>query len=189
MTLIPRAEALARHLHTDQADKLGRPYVEHLEAVVGILLRRWPDAPEEAVAAAWLHDAVEDTRHAGTDLGTLLNAGMPLEAVAIVDRLTRAPRETYNEYIKRMSRFGAIWAIRIKLADLEHNSDPARRLFGTIVQTRYAPAMRVLEQALAQREAGLPMTNPPQIPPQEAPQEALGGRVGCNGGRDVRTLL
>ena len=27
------------------------------------------------------------------------------------------------------------------------------------------------------------VTNPPQIPPQEAPQAALGGRMGCDGGR------
>ena len=35
------AESLARRAHATQRDRAGRPYVEHLERVVAILLRRF----------------------------------------------------------------------------------------------------------------------------------------------------
>lgn len=51
-------EALARTAHAAQTDKAGRPYTEHLQAVVDGVRERGGD--DEQIAAAWLHDAVED---------------------------------------------------------------------------------------------------------------------------------
>lgn len=51
-------EALARTAHAAQTDKAGRPYTEHLQAVADGVRERGGD--DEQIAAAWLHDAVED---------------------------------------------------------------------------------------------------------------------------------
>ena len=152
--LASRAEALARQLHATQTDKLGRPYVEHLEAVVGILLRRWPDAPEEVVAAAWLQGSMCDV---GESRVSLYAAGIPLPPILIVEDLSRPMGSipTFRGWtLKALAAYGAPWAIRIKIAALEHNSNLARAIQGNDpVERRYAPARAVLERALAEREA------------------------------------
>ncbi|MCZ9340948.1 HD domain-containing protein, partial [Streptomyces sp. TRM76130] len=51
-------EAVARAAHEGRTDKAGRPYAEHLAAVAEGVRRRGGD--DDQVAAAWLHDAVED---------------------------------------------------------------------------------------------------------------------------------
>lgn len=51
-------EDIARTAHATQTDKAGRPYTEHLAAVAEGVRTRGGD--EEQIAAAWLHDAVED---------------------------------------------------------------------------------------------------------------------------------
>lgn len=58
--LIVRAEAFARSLHAGQLRKGAKrePYVIHLEEVAD-LVRKWRGSDVE-VAAAWLHDTVED---------------------------------------------------------------------------------------------------------------------------------
>ena len=151
------AEALATRLHAGQVDKRGQPYVEHLRAVVGNLLRRWPDAPEWAVEAAWLHDAVEDVPH--VDPNALEKAyGVSLQTIDLVLQVTRPKFLPYPEWIAHLAVNADLWAIRIKLADLEHNMDPGRAIPGSaipgsdIVQRRYAPARRVLEASLATRD-------------------------------------
>ena len=55
---LAEVEAAARAAHTGQTDKAAGPYAEHLQAVAeGVRLRGGDD---EQIAAAWLHDAVED---------------------------------------------------------------------------------------------------------------------------------
>lgn len=58
MLTLPEVEALARAAHEGQTDKAGRPYAEHLQAVAEGVRARGGDADQ--IAAAWLHDAVED---------------------------------------------------------------------------------------------------------------------------------
>lgn len=55
---LAEVEALARKAHAAQTDKAGRPYAEHLQAVAEGVRERGGD--DEQIAAAWLHDAVED---------------------------------------------------------------------------------------------------------------------------------
>lgn len=144
------ARRLAERLHDGQADKTGAPYIEHLAAVVTNLLRRWPDAPPEAIEAAWLHDVLEDTSVTVTDL---LAYGVSARAVEIILRVTRVYGWTYRQWIKQLASSGDVWAIRVKLADNEHNSDPSRRLPDSdIIERRYKPARVVLEKGLADAE-------------------------------------
>ena len=99
MGMIPsesRARSLAERLHAGQVDKAGRPYIEHLERVVGILKASWPDATEAEIEAAWLHDVVEDTP-------------ITLDFIAercgmLVARYVSAMTDTKNMYMNRAAR-------------------------------------------------------------------------------------
>jgi (p)ppGpp synthase/HD superfamily hydrolase len=61
MNMIARAVAYADHLHRHQTRKgdVGLAYTHHLAEVAALVGAFGGD--EDAVAAAWLHDAVEDT--------------------------------------------------------------------------------------------------------------------------------
>jgi (p)ppGpp synthase/HD superfamily hydrolase len=141
---------LATVLHMSQVDKAGRPYIEHLERVVRILKQRWPDASPDEIAAAWLHDAIEDT---GATPASLLAAGVSAETIRIVQAVTRAPGSVYLEWIARLAASGDRSVIRVKLADNQDNRDPLRvaALPGAAerVATRYEPARQLLDAALA----------------------------------------
>src|SRR6267142_486618 len=60
MSIILKAAQMANFWHQDQRRKNnGRPYITHLIRVAGRVCLR-PDSTEEMVAAAYLHDAIED---------------------------------------------------------------------------------------------------------------------------------
>lgn len=145
-----RVPRLAAVLHAGQVDKAGQPYIDHLRRVTEILGRRWPDATQDDIDAAWLHDAIEDTSATGADL---LAAGVSARTVEIVEALTRPEGPAYLEWIEAIARAGDQSVIRVKLADNEDNRDPARvaALPGAAerVAKRYEPARRILEAALS----------------------------------------
>jgi hypothetical protein len=62
---VQTAERFAVAAHEGQTDKAGRPYIEHPRRVARRL-----DTPE-ALAAAFLHDVLEDTEHTAADLAAL----------------------------------------------------------------------------------------------------------------------
>ena len=63
MNLILKAASFARCAHADQRRKYNdRPYIQHPARVAGRVAAH-PDATEVMVAAAFLHDVVEDTPH------------------------------------------------------------------------------------------------------------------------------
>jgi HD domain-containing protein len=136
---------LAADLHGGQGDKAGRPYIEHLERVVMILKTRWPDASKDEIAAAWLHDAIEDTE-ATPEL--LLAAGVSPEAIRIIEAVTRPPGSVYLDWIAGLAATGVSSVIRVKLSDNQDNRDPARvpALPGgaEMVAKRYEPARQLL---------------------------------------------
>lgn len=114
MTLIEQAKVYATMAHEGQTRKDGKtPYITHPEAVSRML-----DALDvHAVAAAWLHDVIEDT-YTTVDI---LRATFPREVTDIVELLTRREKETYRDYIMRIVQSEDKKAMRIKLADLAHN--------------------------------------------------------------------
>ncbi|WP_338898301.1 HD domain-containing protein [Streptomyces sp. TG1A-60] len=116
---LPEVEALARAAHAAQTDKAGRPYAEHLQAVSYRVKARGGD--EEQIAAAWLHDAVEDD--ALTE-EWLAEAPLTARTKAIVLALTKRPGEPPEEYAARV--LATPGALLVKRADLAHNADPAR---------------------------------------------------------------
>ena len=113
--LTKRAFDIACVAHAGQLDKGGHPAYLHPVAVAS----RFQD--EDLVAAALLHDVLEDSDYTPKDL---LSLGIPKGVVFNVLTLTRMPGEQYFDYIRRVSQNEQ--AKQIKLADLEHNSDLSR---------------------------------------------------------------
>ncbi|GAA0590544.1 HD domain-containing protein [Streptomyces crystallinus] len=119
MLTLPEIEALARAAHAAQTDKAGRPYTEHLAAVAeGVRAR---GGSEAQIAAAWLHDSVEDgalTRQ------WLAEAELAPGVREMVLALTKEPGEDLAAYTARI--LATPGALLVKASDLAHNADPAR---------------------------------------------------------------
>jgi guanosine-3',5'-bis(diphosphate) 3'-pyrophosphohydrolase len=64
ISLVSEAADLAAHRHTGQQRKGrgGEPYINHLAEVANLLAFATEGADAELVAAAWLHDTIEDTK-------------------------------------------------------------------------------------------------------------------------------
>lgn len=65
----PRRRSIIAAAHRGQVDKAGQPYITHPARVAARVA-----GDENAVAAAWLHDVVEDT---GLTLADLENRSRP----------------------------------------------------------------------------------------------------------------
>ncbi|MFJ9503170.1 HD domain-containing protein [Streptomyces anulatus] len=116
---VSEVEAIAREAHARQTDKAGRPYVEHLAAVAGgVRVRGGNDGQ---IAAAWLHDAIED---AALPAEWLAAAALPQEVKDMVLAVTKRPGEELSSYAARI--LATPGALLVKEADLAHNADPAR---------------------------------------------------------------
>ncbi len=113
--LTKRALQLAYQAHHGQTDKSGLPYIHHPLH----LAEQMPD--EISTIVALLHDVLEDTSMTAEDL---LHAGIPAAAVETIRHLTHRPEIPYLDYIRAL-RSDPI-AVRVKLADLAHNSDLSR---------------------------------------------------------------
>ncbi|MFF4710064.1 HD domain-containing protein [Streptomyces eurythermus] len=116
---LAEVETLARAAHDGRTDKAGRPYAEHLAAVAEGVRARGGD-PDQ-IAAAWLHDAVED---AALSEEWLAQARLTARTKAIVRALTRGPGESPEAYAARI--LATPGALLVKEADLAHNADPDR---------------------------------------------------------------
>ncbi|NEC68989.1 HD domain-containing protein [Streptomyces sp. SID9727] len=116
---LAEVEALAREAHAAQRDKAGRPYTEHLAAVAeGVRSRGGSD---EQIAAAWLHDAVEDD---ALSAEWLAGAALPQAVKDMVLAVTKRAGEDPEAYTRRI--LATPGALLVKEADLAHNADPAR---------------------------------------------------------------
>ncbi|MFF8671739.1 HD domain-containing protein [Streptomyces sp. NPDC015242] len=116
---LAEVEATARAAHAGQTDKAGRPYEEHLRAVAEGVRARGGD--EEQIAAAWLHDAVEDDALPDR---WLREAPLGSRTKDIVRALTKRAGEPPEAYAARV--LATPGALLVKEADLAHNADPAR---------------------------------------------------------------
>ena len=62
MSLIKKAQSFANNAHEGQVRKYGgEPYIDHPIRVAMLLIEFIPNISEEMVAAALLHDVLEDT--------------------------------------------------------------------------------------------------------------------------------
>ncbi|WP_311245158.1 bifunctional (p)ppGpp synthetase/guanosine-3',5'-bis(diphosphate) 3'-pyrophosphohydrolase [Microbacterium sp. WCS2018Hpa-23] len=123
LAVIERAYTVAKDKHTGQQRQSGEPYITHPLAVAQILAEM--GLGPRAIAAALLHDTVEDTGYALTDL----TAEFGDEVAMLVDGVTKldkvkygesAQAETVRKMIVAMSK--DIRVLLIKLADRLHNA-------------------------------------------------------------------
>ncbi|NEB94140.1 HD domain-containing protein [Streptomyces bauhiniae] len=145
---LAQVEDLARRAHAGQTDKAGRPYAEHLAAVAEGVRARGGD--EEQIAAAWLHDSVEDDALTGEWLD---GAALTPRTKAIVRALTKRPGEPPEAYARRI--LATPGAALVKHADLAHNADPARlAVLDEPTRMRLAEKYTRMRALLGQTEAG-----------------------------------
>lgn len=111
---IQLAADIARVAHEGQFRRDGKtPYVWHPQAVA----RRLEMEDHETIAAAWLHDVLEDSDKFGPD--DLIKAGIPRRVVDAVVCLTKRKGESYESYLTAV-RADPI-ARKVKVADMLHN--------------------------------------------------------------------
>lgn len=124
--MLNAAILLATNAHAGQYDKAGQPYILHALKV----LHYTKSTDEELQCIAVLHDVVEDCDVSWEDL---VSAGMSDRVIKGVMALTKQRGQSYSEY--QACVFANVDAMRVKLADLRHNSD-IRRLKGITERDR-----------------------------------------------------
>ncbi len=112
---VSKALRLATVAHKGQVDKAGQDYIKHPIAVAEQL-----DTEEEQTVAL-LHDTIEDTCVTIADLRKEGFSDNVLQAVYCLTHKDEEPREVYLQRVARNPL-----AIKVKLADLTHNSDLSR---------------------------------------------------------------
>ena len=122
--MIDRAYALAEKAHGGQRRRSGEPYICHPLSVASILVELGMDS--ESIAAALLHDVVEDTPTTLTDL----TAAFGEEVAALVDGVTKLTKiqfsnieELQAENLRKMllAMSQDVRVMIIKLCDRLHN--------------------------------------------------------------------
>ena len=123
LSIIERAYATAERAHEGQLRKSGDPYITHPLAVTTILAELGMDPA--TLAAALLHDTVEDTEYRlealTRDFGDEI--AMLVDGVTKLDKVTygeAAQAETVRKMVVAMAR--DIRVLVIKLADRLHNA-------------------------------------------------------------------
>jgi (p)ppGpp synthase/HD superfamily hydrolase len=147
-----KAAKYAEAKHAGQKRRNGEPYFSHVEAVATIVRDSWLESTNEydIVAAAYLHDVIEDC---GVTKQGLIEEGFPVMVAEIVDALSRKPGETYFDFIMRLhhmydtSSSGPLreGIIEVKLADLQHNMSDLKE--GSL-KDKYRFAKYILTQPL-----------------------------------------
>ena len=122
--LIEAAFDVARTAHAEQVRRSGEPYIAHPLGVAMILADLGLD--DVTIAAALLHDAVEDTTLTSDDLGDRFGADVAtiVEGVTKLDRLQFDTKEEQQSATLRKMLVAMAKDIRvllIKLADRLHN--------------------------------------------------------------------
>jgi GTP diphosphokinase / guanosine-3',5'-bis(diphosphate) 3'-diphosphatase len=132
MNIVQKAAEYAARAHEGQKRRNGEPYFAHVEAVANIVIMDWftliPRTAQDnwnrhkdhVVAAAYLHDVIEDC---GVTKQQLVDEGFSIMTAEIVDELSKKPGENYFDFIMRIHDGGPFRTgmVAIKLADLQHN--------------------------------------------------------------------
>lgn len=113
------AQDIAHRAHQGQTDKAGADYIHHPQRVASSV--RAHEGDDHAVAAAWLHDVLEDCDVSAADL---LEEGIPVLVIDAVQAVTKREGESIEDYCSRVRANPT--ALLVKRADIEDNTSPAR---------------------------------------------------------------
>ncbi len=158
MDIVRKAQvyAMAAHAAVGQKRKYtGEPYIVH-PAEVARIVAGVPGATPDMVAAAWLHDVVEDTDCTFTDVHVAFGA----DIAALVGWLTDVsrPEDGNRAYRKAVDRAhtaeAPAEAQTIKLADLISNSRSIMEHDPAFART-YLEEKRLLLAVMTRGDAGL----------------------------------
>ncbi|MBA8954657.1 HD domain-containing protein [Actinomadura namibiensis] len=140
-TLERAAEAAARW-HGDQRRPTGAPYLEHLLEALEVLVRGAGVTDPDMLAAALLHDVVEDTDATVADVEAVFGEGV----AELVDWLTKPPAAGADRQAKRAAKAAYLRrlgdaperAVLVKLADRVSNVQTLDRMAPDFQRRYYA---------------------------------------------------
>ena len=135
--LTKKALKLCFEAHKAQYDKSGMPYVFH-----PFHLAEQMDT-EETTIVALLHDVVEDTEVTMEELAK----EFPKEVIDVLKLLTHADDTDYFDYVRAIKANPV--AVKVKLADLAHNSDQSRCVGSDLSPERLAFWKQKYQKAMA----------------------------------------
>ena len=138
---IRQASRMAADLHEVQYRNAGEAYISHPIAVAEIVAGLELDT--DSICAALLHDVAEDTHITLEQLAR----EFPEEVMAVLRLLTHEKGTDYFDYVRNI-RQNPI-AVKVKLADLAHNSDVTRlppQLRNPEREERYRRAIAILTE-------------------------------------------
>lgn len=113
---------MATNAHAAQFDRAGEPYILHvLEVLHNVRDLFGADVDEELECIAIGHDIFEDTSVTEDDIRAIGGTDRIVEGMFA---LTKKRGQSYDRYVETV--LGNTDAMRVKMADLRHNSDITR---------------------------------------------------------------
>ena len=122
--LIKKAYLVAKDLHRGQKRNSGEPYIIHPTYVAYILLESMKLHDADSIAAALLHDTIEDCGITKEWIANLFNqdvANLVMGVTKMKELVSKKEKEDYNNYLLLKSILKDYREIYIKLADRLHN--------------------------------------------------------------------
>ncbi|MHC5007832.1 MAG: HD domain-containing protein [Planctomycetota bacterium] len=146
------AKAARAHRNHTRKDKKRTPYFSHPARVALTVAAKFKHTSETVLAAALLHDVLEDTRVDYDDLLEEFNQEIADIVVVLSKDTRKVEPDREDEYYKKLA--GASWRIKlIKLADVYDNLSDA-------------PCPKIMEKALNSATRTLEIATEPEL--QEA---------------------
>ena len=128
-TLLEGAIQIACHYHAGQQDKIGKPLILH---PLQVMLDPELETEEERTIAV-LHDVLEEVQDdedlrevALIDITDLFAAHNCPKLLGILKLLTHKPGTRYEDYISKIYNSHDRTAVKVKQADIRHNSSEER---------------------------------------------------------------
>lgn len=161
MSLVIRAARYAAQAHQGQTRQKGEPYHNHLNRVAfGVALL--PDSTEEMVAAAYLHDILEDTKVTEAELRSHFGETVTALVLELTNCYSHQQHPELSREVRKDLELGRLVraskeAQRIKLLDrIDNLSDgPFLDDDGTDYRTYYLPESEKMAHELGKVDANL----------------------------------